>query len=103
MVDLLNQIADQREHVRDWEVTRQPEGVLLRVKSRECYGTEAAADEAAADLLDHVMAPGYQPVSAPVTAGRPEDRRDGPAWRAFVEVVLAPTPGPPHLMALPAE
>jgi len=98
MVDLLHRIAEQREHLRDWEVTRQPDGVLVRVKSRERYGTEAAADDAAPGLLAHVVAPGYEPVSAPVTAAaRAEDRRGGHAWRACVEVVLAPTTAPPHL------
>jgi len=103
MVDLLHRIAEQREHLRDWEVTRQPDGVLVRVKSRERFGTEAAADEAAPGLLEHVVAPGYEPVSAPVTAAaRAEDRAGGHAWRAFVEVVLAPTVSAPHLKGVPA-
>jgi len=102
MVDLLHRIAEQGHHLRDWEVTRQADGVLLRVKSRESYGTESAADEAAHDLVGHVVAPGYEPVSAPVTGARREDRRGTPAWRAFVEVVVGPVASPPPLTGLPS-
>jgi hypothetical protein len=101
MVDLLHQIADHGEHLRDWEVTRQADGVLLRVKSRECYGTEAAAEDAAVELLDLVLPRGYEPVSAPVTASRPEEMRGASAWRACVEVVLRRAQGP-TLTALPS-
>jgi hypothetical protein len=91
MLDLLQAIGASRDLIQDWEVTRQPGGVLLRFRSRESHDTTGAATAAGQALVDWVVESGYEFLAEPIVRARPDDGRAG-GWQGWAEVVLRREP-----------
>lgn len=87
MIDLLYAVAACGDVVGSWEVSGQQEGVVVRVRTRETFDSEAIAGEAAQKMVKRVLPGGYETVSASAVAraeGRAADR-----WHGLAEVVVA--------------
>jgi len=92
MVDVLHLIGACADVIQDWEVTRQPGGVVIRVRSRDSYDSSHAATHAGYALIERVTAPGYEVVAEPTVRSRPDETaRDG-RWHAWAELVLRRVP-----------
>lgn len=87
MIDLLYAVAACGEGVGSWDVSGQQEGLVVRLRTRETFESEAIAAEAAQKMIKGVFPGGYETVSATAVA-----RAEGSAadrWRGLAEVVVA--------------
>jgi hypothetical protein len=87
MIDLLYSIASCDDLVGSWELSGQPGGLLVRVRTRETFDSEPQAVEAAERMVKCVLPSGGETESSTViarTVGRAADR-----WRGAAEVVVA--------------
>jgi hypothetical protein len=87
MIDLLHAVADCGDLIQTWDVSRRPEGVVLRATSRELHSSEEAAVEAAKKITLRAVPTGYD-VEVLSAGGRPVSAPDA-GWRAVVEVALS--------------
>jgi hypothetical protein len=87
MIDLLYAVAACGDLVGSWDVSGQQEGLVIRLRSRETFDSEATAAEAAQRMIKSVLPGGYETVSA-VAGGRAEGRA-ADRWRGLAEVVVA--------------
>jgi hypothetical protein len=88
MVDLIRTIGDSRDLIQDWEVTGQPGGVLVRLRSRASYETTDAATAAGQALIGWLLEAGYELLVEPVVRARRDETRGSGGWQAWVELVL---------------
>jgi hypothetical protein len=89
MIDLLYSIASCDDLVGSWEVSGQPGGLLVRVRTRESFDSEPEAIEAAERMVKCILTGGEETESSTVAAralGRAADR-----WRGAAEVLVAGT------------
>jgi hypothetical protein len=85
MIDLLYSIASCDDVVGSWELSGQPGGLLLRVRTREVVDSEQQAVEAAERMVKRILPGEYQAVSSTVVA-RVVPGAD--RWRGAAEVVV---------------
>jgi hypothetical protein len=88
MIELLNAIGDNGDLIQDWEITRQPGGVLLRLRSRQAYATTEAATAAGLALVERFTGSSYELVSEPVVRARADEATRSEGWQGWAEVVL---------------
>jgi hypothetical protein len=87
MIDVLYAVGSCDGVVGGWEVSSQPEGLVVRLRSLDVFEAEATAVEAAETMVKRVVSGDYQTVSSTVAArteGRAADR-----WRGLAELVVA--------------
>jgi hypothetical protein len=87
MIDLLYAVGSCTDTVGAWEVGGQPDGLVVRVRTRGTYDSEPAAIEAAHTMVKGVHPGGYETTSVSV-ASRVEGSA-GDRWRGIAEVVVA--------------
>lgn len=87
MIDVFHAIHECGDLIDYWDVTRRSEGVLVRARSRLRYLSEDAATETASVIAARIRPQGYE--ISTINAMARADRRRGPEWHAYVEVVIA--------------
>ncbi len=86
MVDLFHAVSECADLVDYWDVAGDPDGVLLRARSRLRYPTEGEAVEAARVMAVRLPPDGYH-VREVSAVGRATDGGE-PGWHAFAEVLV---------------
>lgn len=86
MIDVLHALASSGDLVGSWDLTRQADGLALRMRSRELFASEADAIETAERMAKGALPGGYDAVST-TTAARSEGSA-GERWRGVAEVVF---------------
>jgi hypothetical protein len=88
MIELMVAIGDNGDLIQDWEITRQPGGVLLRVRSRQAYATTDAASAAGLALVERFTGSGYELLAEPVVRARADETIRNGGWQGWAELVL---------------
>lgn len=85
MIDLLYSIGSCDDLVGSWELSSQPGGLLVRVRTRETFESEPQAIEAAERMVKRVLGAGGGAETSTIarTVGRAGDR-----WRGAAEMVV---------------
>jgi hypothetical protein len=89
MVDLLYSIAACDDLVGSWELSGQPGGLLVRVRTRETFESEPQAIEAAERMVKCVV-PGGDATESRTVAARAVGSA-GDRWRGTAEAVVPGT------------
>jgi len=86
MIDLLYAVGSCTDIVGSWEVGGQADGLVVRLRTSGVHDAEAAAVEAAQQMVKSFLPGGYELLSTSAVArseGRANDR-----WRGVAEVVV---------------
>ncbi len=86
MIDVLHALGSSGDVVGSWDLTGQADGLVLRMRSRELFASEADAIETAERMAKGVLPGGYDAVST-TTSGRSEGS-SSERWRGVAEVVV---------------
>jgi hypothetical protein len=86
MIDVLHALGSSGDVVGSWDLTGQADALVLRMRSRELFGSEADAIETAERMAKGALPGGYDAVST-TTTGRSEGSA-GARWRGIAEVVF---------------
>jgi hypothetical protein len=88
MVDLLYSIAACDDLVGSWELSGQPGGLLVRVRTRESFESEPQAIEAAERMVKCVLPSGGGETESSNLVARAVGST-GDRWRGAAEVMVA--------------
>jgi hypothetical protein len=86
MIDLLYAVGACTEVVGAWEVSRQPEGLVVRLRTPQTYDSKTSATEAAEQMVKCVLPGGYETLST--SAAARAERGGSEVWRGLAEVVV---------------